>query len=76
MSQGLKERNKVRERFGFRPLTETEHKLDQKGLKQTYCKPYFNSDQNVYVFEAQPLSNAKTQRVTAKSVDEAVNKLK
>lgn len=69
--KSLKERNKVRERFGFAPLTESEHKLEQKGLRQTY----HNSETGTFEFSATPLSNAKTQLVTAESFEEAVNKL-
>lgn len=67
----LRERNRVRERFGFPPLTESQHKLDQKGLRQTYHNP------NTGTFEFSPtsLSNAKQQLVTADSFDEAVDKL-
>lgn len=67
----LKERNKVRQRFGFEPLTETEYKLEQKGLKQTYHNP----NTGTFEFSATPFSKAKTQLVTADSFEEAVDKL-
>ena len=71
MSQSLKERNKVRQRFGFEPLTAAEYKLEQKGLKQTYHNP----NTGTFEFSPKPISNAKTQLVTADTLEEAVNKL-
>ena len=69
--QSLKDRNKVRAKFGFDPVTETQHKLDQKGLRVTYHNP------NTGTFEFSPtqFSKAKTELVTANSLEEAVEKV-
>ena len=72
--KGLEERNRVRKRFGFPPMTETEYKLDQKGLKVTYHNPD-GAFGEVFEFSPGPFSNAKQQVVSAESLDKAVDEL-